>query len=72
MAVGFHLLLSLFGSLLFIYLHYITLMDYILTIPLLLRRGVHKYEHVSKPFKLFSSKCYGEDVFDLVIHGTML
>ena len=32
MVVGFHLPLSLFGFLLFIYLHYITLMDYILTV----------------------------------------
>ena len=75
MAVGFHLPLSLFGFLLFIYLfiylHYITLTDYILTIPLLIRRGVRKSEHVSEPFKLFSSKRFGEDVCNLIICGTM-
>ena len=56
---------------LLIYLHYITLTDYILTIPLLIRRGVHKSEHVSEPFKLFSSKRFGEDVCNLIICGTM-
>ena len=46
-------------------------MDYILTIPLLIRRGVRKSEHVSKSFKLFSSKRFGEDVCNLIICGTM-
>ena len=46
-------------------------MDYILTIPLLIRRGVHKSKHVSKSFKLFLSKCFGEDVCNLIICGTM-
>ena len=63
--------LSLFGFLLFIYLQYITLTDYILTIPLLIRRGVRKSEHVSEPFKLFSSKRFGQDVCNLIICGTM-
>ena len=71
MTGGFHLLLSLFGFLLFIYLQYITLTDYILTIPLLIRRGVCKSEHVSGPFKLFSTKCFSEDVCNLIICGTM-
>ena len=46
-------------------------MDYILTIPLLIRRGVRKSEHVSESFKLFSSKRFGEDVWNLIICGTM-
>ena len=76
--VVFHLPPSLFGFLcncsanyLFIYLQYIIPTDYILTIPLLIRRGVRKSEHVSESFKLFSSKRLGEDVCNLIICGTM-
>src|SRR5713101_2367955 len=39
--------------------------------PPLIRRGVSKSEHVSESFKLFSSKCFGEDVCNLIICGTM-
>ena len=45
--------------------------DYIRTIPPLIRRGVSKSKHVSKSFKLFSSKRFGEDVCNLIICGTM-
>lgn len=45
--------------------------DYIPTIPPLIRSGVSKSEHVSESFKLFSSKCFGEDVCNLIICGTM-
>ena len=41
-------------------------MDYIPTIPPLIRRGVSKSEHVSESFKLFLSKHFGEDVCNLI------
>ena len=77
MMVVFHLPPSLFGflhnySVFFIYLQYIIPTDYILTIPLLIRRGVRKFEHVSESFKLSSAKRFGEDVCSLIICGTML
>ena len=50
---------------------YIIPTDYIPTIPPLIRRGVSKSEHVSESFKIFSSKCFGEDVWKLIIFGTM-
>ena len=71
MTIVFHLPPSLFDFLLFIYLFTIIPTDYILTIPLLIRRGVRKSEHVSESFKLFSSKRFGEDVCNLIICGTM-
>ena len=40
--------------------------------PSLIKRGVNKSKHVSESFKLFSSKCFGEDVCNLIISGTML
>ena len=76
MLVQFHLPPSLFSflhnySFSFIYLQNIIPTDYIPTIPPLIRRGVSKSEHVSKSFKLFSSKRFGEDVCNLIICGTM-
>ena len=66
----FHLPMQLF-KFLFIYLFTIILTDYILTIPLLIQRGVRKSEHVFESFELFSSKCFSEDVCNLIICGTM-
>ena len=59
-------------SVFFIYLQNIIPTDYIPTIPLLIRRGICKSEHVSESFKLFLSKRFGEDVCNLIICGTML
>ena len=42
-----------------------------LTFPLLIWRGVCESKHGSKPFKLFLSKCFGEDVCNLLICGAM-
>ena len=76
MLVEFHLPTSLFSflhnySVFFIYLQYIIPTDYILTIPLLIQRGVRKSEHVSESFKLFSSKRFDEDFCNLIICGAM-
>ena len=76
MTVVFHLPPSLFGflhnySVSFICLQNIIPTDYIPTIPLLIQRGVCKSEHVSESFKLFSSKRFGEDVYNLIFCGTM-
>ncbi len=66
-----HLLMNVHISNLFIYKNSPSHKDCVSTFPPLIWRDVGDSKHHSKSFKLFSSKRFGEDVYNFLICGTM-